>query len=219
MLLPLRGSRSGQHRVLLAGAGLDRQAVLLEGTVSLESGETFPLLLSPANLAGLAGRMMGQLYGWGGGFGGRDCSALMRDLFTPFGLWLPRNSSRQAQVGEVIQLAELTPRNRERWILEQGVPWLTLVRLPGHIMLYLGEYRQRAVLLHSLWGVRTKDFWGDEGRWIVGRTVITTLEPGLERTGMTFEVGRLLASVDSMNILAPVPAAGESDGDKKATPD
>ncbi|HKL26859.1 MAG TPA: SH3 domain-containing protein, partial [Desulfuromonadales bacterium] len=208
MLLPVRGSQSGQHRVLLAAAGIDRQAVLREGTAPLHGGETFPVILSPQNMAALAEGMMGQLYGWGGSFGGRDCSATVRDLFAPFGLWLPRNSSRQAQVGEVIPLADLPPRQRASRILQQGVPWLTLVRLPGHIMLYIGQYGERAALLHTLWGLRTRTLFGEEGRWIAGRTVITTLEPGQERKGMGFAVSRLLANVESMNILLPVASSG-----------
>ena len=34
-------------------------------------------------------------------FGDRDCSALTRELLTPFGIWLPRNSVAQARTGAV----------------------------------------------------------------------------------------------------------------------
>lgn len=210
MLLPLLGTRAGQYHVLLAAARIDRAAELVEGRLPLHQGQPFPVSLTAANLADVAERLMGQLYGWGGSFGGRDCSATVRDLFVPFGLWLPRNSARQAETGRVIPLDSLPPRQRESRLQEQGVPLLTLVGLPGHIMLYLGEYRERPALLHSMWGLRTRTFSGEEGRWVAGRTVITTLEPGREQAGMGFEIGRLLESVKSMNILVPEQPTGLS---------
>ena len=38
---------------------------------------------------------MGVKYGWGGIDGGRDCSSTIKDLLTPFGIWLPRDSKDQ----------------------------------------------------------------------------------------------------------------------------
>jgi hypothetical protein len=154
--------------------------------------------------------MMGQPYGWGDLYGNRDCSGTVKDLFAPFGLWLPRNSSKQAQVGEVISLEDLTPRQREERLLQEGIPFVTLVRLPGHIMLYLGEYEGRAALLHTLWGVRTRTLAGREGRWLVGKTVITGLAPGMEQDGFFLSISALLERVESMNILGSCRTLEES---------
>ena len=101
--------------------------------------------------------MVGQAYGWGGSLADRDCSATIRDLFVPFGLWLPRNSSKQAKQGTVIPLSDLSPNQREKFLVEKGVPFLTLVRIPGHIMLYIGTHEDRAVVLHTIWGLRTRN--------------------------------------------------------------
>lgn len=201
-LLPVIDSGPAGYRVLLAIADRDRRALLTEATIPLDRGEIFPMPLTPSRLTDLAGRMMGQPYGWGDRLDGRDCSGTIRDLFAPFGLWLPRNSSRQAQVGTVIPLTDLKPHLREKRLLEEGVAFLTLVRTPGHIMLYIGEHEGRAALLHTFWGVRTRSFWGREGRWIVGRTVVTTLEPGAEQDSLAVGIGDLRSRVESMNILA-----------------
>lgn len=174
----------------------------MEGSITADRGGIFPLAVTAAQVAELAEKMMGQPYGWGDGYAGRDCSGTLRDLFAPFGLWLPRNSSRQAQVGRVVSLVELPPREREEQLLAEGVPFATLVHLPGHILLYLGEQEGRAALLHTLWGVRTRDLRGREGRWLVGKTVITTLEPGLEAEGFSLDIGSLRERVDSMNFPA-----------------
>ena len=143
--------------------------------------------------------MLDQPYDWGERFAYRDCSATMRDLFAPFGIRLPRNSSRQAEVGSIIPLADLPPQQREQRILAAGIPFFTLINRPGHIMLYLGEDKGRAIILHTMWGLPTRSIWGHEGRWIVGRTVITTLQPGQERQGPLLSIGDLRSRIRQMN--------------------
>ena len=51
-----------------------------------------PIAMTPANFARLGNQILGQHYGWGGMLGLRDCSAMTRDLMTPFGIWLPRGN-------------------------------------------------------------------------------------------------------------------------------
>jgi hypothetical protein len=200
-ILPVIETTAHRHRVLIATADENRQAHLQEAFIPRASAELFPLPLTAERVALLAEGMMGQPYGWGDVYSGRDCSGTMRDLFAPFGLWLPRNSSKQALEGTVIALQELSSEQREQAILDQGVPFLTLVRVPGHIMLYLGEYQGRAAVMHTLWGLRTETFTGHEGRWVIGQTVITGLEPGIEKDGIFLEIRNLLSRIESINIL------------------
>jgi hypothetical protein len=106
---------------------------------------------------------------------------MIKDLFAPFGLWLPRHSADQAKEGGTfIDLQKLSPKEKELMILKQGIPYLTLIWRRGHIMLYIGSYQGRVLVFHNLWGVRTKDFLGRETRKIVGHAAITTLHPGIE---------------------------------------
>ena len=200
-ILPVVYSSPSGDAALVPIADRNRQAQWLEVTLPPDQAEPFPLTMTPLKLGSLAELFMGQPYGWGDLYEGRDCSGTIRDLFAPFGLWLPRNSADQAQVGRFIPLAEHSPKEREKIILSEGVPFLTLIQLPGHIMLYLGEYDGHPALLHTFWGVRTKNVIGQESRWIVGKTVITTLQPGAEENGLFFEVGSLRDRVRGMNIL------------------
>ncbi|MDW7646381.1 MAG: SH3 domain-containing protein [Desulfuromonadales bacterium] len=200
-VLPVSDSTPTGDTVLVPVADPTRQAQWIEVRIPHDQAEPFPLVLTPLNLASLAERFMGQPYGWGDSYEGRDCSGTIRDLFAPFGLWLPRNSADQAQVGQVIPLAEQAPKERERIILSEGIPFLTLIQLPGHIMLYLGDYKGRPALLHTFWGVRTKTLTGKENRWIVGKTVITTLQPGVEENGLFLKIGRLRDRVVKMNVV------------------
>ena len=85
--------------------------------------------------------MMGQPYGWGGYLFNRDCSLAMRDLFVPFGVWLPRNSSAQAKAWQYISFVKASPAGKEGIIKDEGVPFATLLWLRGHITLYIGTYK------------------------------------------------------------------------------
>ncbi len=119
--------------------------------------------------------------GWGGLYENRDCSALIQDLFAGFGIPLPRNSGDQAESGNFISLKGLSGQEKQNLIREQAVPLLTLLYMPGHIMLYLGHdpVSDSAVICHAMWGVTTRPlFTNGTGRRIGGRTVITTLTPG-----------------------------------------
>ena len=51
------------------------------------------LLYTHENVAAQAAKMRGEVYGWGGMLGGRDCSALVGDVYRCFGFRLPRDAA------------------------------------------------------------------------------------------------------------------------------
>ena len=177
---------------LLAGAGTAGQANVLipvrtaQGMaqavrVRVEPGavRNAPLVPTPGALADLGNQLMGETYGWGGMYGHRDCSAMLRDLFTPFGIWLPRNSAAQAKAWSFSSLDAITPDGKEDQIIRTARPFATLLWLPGHITLYLGEYEGNAVMFHDIWGIRT-EIDGKEGRYVLGRALVSGVRPGAE---------------------------------------
>ena len=182
-IFPLQG-RSGRGLTVMTPvrdeAGRARTAL---AELGYQQASIMPAPLTSRAVAELADGMFGQLYGWGGMFENRDCSSTLRDLFLPFGIWLPRNSSQQAKNGgEFISLEGLDVESKLGVIRARGVPFASLIWLPGHIGLYLGlDGRGEPLLLHNLWGVRTVLPGGGEGRAVVGRLVISTLRPGEER--------------------------------------
>jgi hypothetical protein len=56
-------------------------------------------------------------------------------------------------VGREIGEIEGKEMKEKRMILDQAVPLATVLRLPGHIMLYLGRDRGRYYAIHSIWGI------------------------------------------------------------------
>jgi hypothetical protein len=106
-------------------------------------------------------------------------------------------------VGSYVNLQGLDPEQKEKIILEKGVPYLSLLWRKGHVMLYIGEHNGRALIFHNIWGIKTKDLTGKEGRKIIGQAVITTLRPGDELRCIDPEGGTLLKAITVMNILVP----------------
>lgn len=188
--------------ILVATADIHRKAVIKTSSIPREAATAKPMKLTPLNLARIANEMMGEAYGWGGLYRDRDCSATIRDMFVPFGIWLPRHSEDQAKAGgEFIDLQNLSPEERENEILKRGIPYLTLIWKKGHIMLYIGKHQGKALVFHNFWAVRTMDWLGRQGGQIVGHAAITTLHPGEELQGSDAQKYDYLNSVLGMTLL------------------
>ena len=137
-----------------------------------------PLPFTAKNVALLAKEFYGEPYGWGGSYECRDCSATTRDFLAPFGIFLRRNSSKQAKDGKnTIYIKGLKKSAKKKKIIQNAEPFRSLLYVPGHIVLYLGQYKGEPVIMHTYWGIRKTD----GSKLITGRTIITTTEPGKER--------------------------------------
>jgi len=160
--------------------------------------------LNKSDMIAIGTEMLKNTYGWGGMYGERDCSSMIRDMMTPFGIWLPRNSLSQSKKGEVISFARLSDDEKLTLIQEKGVPFETIIYLKGHVLLYLGSYQENVMVMHNIWGIRTIDKTGRKGRHVVGKAVISTLEMGSELETFDPEM-KLLTRIESMNIFTKTP--------------
>ena len=160
--------------------GMDGMAELAPVTLSSADAVAWPMRMTPSNVAKIGNVMMGQPYGWGGMFGDRDCSALTRELLATFGIWLPRNSVSQARTGSIIMIEGMPTEAKEDQIMRNGVPFLSLVGMRGHIMLYVGKYNGRPAIFHNVCGVRTVEDNDTDRRFVIGRAVVTSITPGAE---------------------------------------
>ena len=115
------------------------------------------LAYTQENIARQAFKMLNHPYGWGDKLGGRDCSRFIMDLFRTFGILMPRNSKEQAMVGTGLGLAQGKPAGEKRRLLDRAVPLATLIRLRGHIMLYLGEDKGNHYVIHSIWEIQESE--------------------------------------------------------------
>lgn len=138
---------------------------------------TLPLAFNQKSVSTLGNALLGEKYGWGGFLANRDCSAMTRDFLAPFGVWIPRNSAAQKSFGEYLSLKELSAQEKETMILKNGIAFLSLIYLKGHIMLYAGEQNGHAMVLHNTWGVKTLEE-GNEGRNVIGKAIVSDLYVG-----------------------------------------
>jgi len=161
--LPVRGS-NGQLAFELAAVASDNQVV--EGA----------LPYTRANVIRQVFKLQGERYGWGGLWGGWDCSSLVLDVYRTFGFVLPRNADEQeSSAGSTVNFA-----SGNRSALLRGLEAGAAVYMPGHTMIYLGEHDGRQYCIHALGGYSTP-----AGRVPVMRVVVSDLSLTL-RNGTTF---------------------------------
>ena len=202
MVLPLAGDQADEEHLRLLVPVRDCQgfAGTIQTLVSIKDARVMPFEPEAGNFASVLNSMMGQAYGWGGLFENRDCSALIKDVLAGFGVFLPRNSRDQAKSGHFISLEGLSASEKQDMIARHGQPWLTILYMPGHVMLYIGQDPDsgRVLVYHSMWGLRTWRPFRDDGRWVIGRTVITSLEPGREMQSLARPHGLLVERLTGM---------------------
>jgi hypothetical protein len=200
-VFPKVGEGAGGIDIWIAGRDSRGYAVLKKAAVPKEDVAVKPLAFTPRNVAVLAGELVGGRYGWGGMNGRRDCSSTVRDIFSPLGLLLPRNSIDQAGAGRFISFMGMSNERKEETIVQKGVPWRTLLWTPGHIMLYIGAPQGKPLIFHNFWKVATLGDRGKEGRLVVGRTAVTTLYPGRELPNIDASRANILSGLAGMTLL------------------
>jgi hypothetical protein len=171
-------SLDSYYALRIPSRGVDGKLVFKNGYVSRRQDVRRGFLpYTQANVARQAFKMLHEPYGWGEMSGDRDCSRFIMDIFGTFGLLLPRNSKYQAMIGKPSGPLEGKKLAEKKQILDRAVPLATLLRLPGHIMLFLGSQKGRYYAIHDLWGV-SRGNRRNPGLEKVGRVVVSDLSLG-----------------------------------------
>lgn len=130
------------------------------------------LKLTPGNIAKQTFKMLNHPYVWGGGESGSDCSSLIRHVFLTMGLNLPRSSINQMNNLRQIQIHQ----NNKKEIFNSLKPFETLLYHsgPGHVMLYVGKYKNNYYVIHNKWSYK-KASQGKEKEIFLKKVLITDL--------------------------------------------
>jgi hypothetical protein len=201
MVLPLLR----ENNESLSALYVDASGNTKELVVPKQSARVGIQLINKNDLAKIGNQLLKNTYGWGEMYEERDCSSMIRDYMTPFGIWLPRNSAQQAKKGEVISFKDMNNSQKLTTIKEKGIPFETIIYKKGHVLLYVGTVDDTVLVMHNIWGIRTKDKMGIKGRVIVGRAVVSTLELGSEIENFDPE-NMLLNTITSMNVFTRTPS-------------
>ena len=99
-----------------------------------------PLPASQANLIRQAFKFLGERYGWGHDYQGRDCSGFVSEIYRSIGILLPRNTGDQALSAAFERIAFGPELGRaERLARLKQLRIGDLVFIPGHVMLVVGH--------------------------------------------------------------------------------
>lgn len=150
------------------------------------------------NILQQAFKHLNSPYSWGGYNGEQDCSTFIRQVFGCFGLILPRNSLAQIKSGnKQINLTQnLSDSEKSKEIISKTTPAISLLYLPGHIMLYIGNEKDTPYIIHAIWG--TEHFVNKKESVVsfINKVVVSNLNIG-ENTSK----GSLLQRIKKVNTL------------------
>ena len=199
MMLALIGEDKNNYTVLSVSSYKNHQANYHRTKVSKKYASKGIMHFNKKNIQVVFDEVSKSKYGWGGMNGQRDCSSTIRDIYTPFGLWLPRNSYQQSNVGKVISLENLEDDKKIELIKKEAVPFKTLLYKKGHVLVYIGTIDDKVVVFHNVWGIKIKQD-SNEGRIIVGKSIYSSLELGKEQKYYDAN-SSILKNLKSMNII------------------
>ncbi len=199
MMLPLIDSNQTDNTFLSVGKYCNNKAYFHSSVLSTNETHRGLLAFNAKNINTIIEELQKVNYGWGGMYGQRDCSSTLRDFFAPFGVWLPRNSYKQSNIGRVISLQTMSDKQKLETIKKYGVAFRTLLYKQGHIVLYAGTINNKVIVFQNLWGIKTLKN-SKAGRFIIGRTIFSTLEVG-KNLKYYDESASLLKNLKSMNII------------------
>jgi hypothetical protein len=157
----------------------DGSSSLKKAYVKKESVSFGYLVYTPRNIIDQAFKLINAPYSWGGAHGEQDCSRFIQQVFATVGIFLPRNSSAQAEAGVILAKFEKQSADEEKIkiLSEKAAGGVTLIYMDNHIMLFLGMHEGKPYVIHDIWGYRQGGRQGDEVR-VISRVVVTGLNLG-----------------------------------------
>lgn len=134
-------TRDAQGRLRLLPALLPRS----------EDSHDGPLPASRANALRQAFKFLGERYGWGHDYLGRDCSGFVSEIYRSLGLLLPRNTSDQARSTAFQRTVLEAGMDREaRLAAVRALAPGDLIYLPGHVVMVIGQDEQGPWVIHDV---------------------------------------------------------------------
>jgi cell wall-associated NlpC family hydrolase len=136
------------------------------------------LPLTPANIIRQAFKFLGERYGWGHGYNGRDCSGFVSDVYRSMGVQMPRNTSKQA-ISPALQHRAFTDADSHDARLKAAHELQVgdLVYIPGHVMMVIGQRNGEPYVIHDVLGMTYRKPDGSSGHVKLNAVSVTPLLP------------------------------------------
>lgn len=163
--LPVRTAQGG---LALSPALLQRQA---------ESADHY-LPLTEANILRQAFKFLGERYGWGHAYDGRDCSGFVSDVYRSMGVQMPRDTSRQeGSPAFAHQPFSASDSHEARMKAVRALKVGDLVYIPGHVMMVIGQLNGEPYVIHDTTGISYRDERGQMRKVKLNAVSVTPLLP------------------------------------------
>lgn len=136
------------------------------------------LPLTEANILRQAFKFLGERYGWGHAYDGRDCSGFVSDVYRSMGVQMPRDTSRQA-ASPVLAHQSFTDRDGRdtRMKAVSALQVGDLVYIPGHVMMVIGRLNGEPYVIHDTSGISYRDEGGAMRQVKLNAVSVTPLSP------------------------------------------
>ncbi len=174
-ILAFEGKHGGVYTVTRPVRGKNGGLILSKGYIPANADVSAEFLpFTQANIIRQAFKLLGARYGWAGMYFGRDCSGFIQDTYLPFGIDMPRGSMEQVFVGTQLGHFEYkADAGAKLEVLHGATPGVTLLRMPHHQMIYLGEENQQFYVIHCTWAERYSMTSDDKNR--INQVVVSDL--------------------------------------------
>ena len=106
------------------------------------------------NLVTQSFKFLGERYGWGHDYNGRDCTGFIGEIYKSFGLLMPRNSGQQAKSD--YGLNNFFAKGAAKADKLKAIKQLQvgdLIYIPNHVMMYLGHENSKPYIIHDVKGL------------------------------------------------------------------
>lgn len=167
------------HMVLLPVRGpsgdLDFNHALIQRKNDVHVGY---LPYTEANIITQSFKFLGERYGWGHRFNGRDCTGFIQEIYKTFGIKLPRNSGdqRDSDIGINDRFKRGENHAGKVTRLETAKPG-DLVYIPGHVLMVLGQSGGEPFAIHDVHGMRYKKPDGTLYKGTLNGVSVTPIKP------------------------------------------
>ena len=136
------------------------------------------LPMTRANIIRQGFKFLGERYGWGHSYNGRDCSGFVSEVYRSMGALMPRNTSAQS-VSPALQarLFSADDGQKARMDAVRSLNVGDLVFIPGHVMMVIGNVDGQPYVIHDTTGISYRSDEGELARVSLNAVSVTPLLP------------------------------------------
>ena len=140
------------------------------------AGDYLPL--TRANIIRQGFKFLGERYGWGHSYNGRDCSGFVSEVYQSMGALMPRNTSAQS-VSPALQARLFSAEDGQKARIDavRSLDVGDLVFIPGHVMMVIGNIDGEPYVIHDTTGITYRSDGGELARVSLNAVSVTPLLP------------------------------------------